>query len=230
MLYSKEECMDIRKAMYKFMRRNGNLLAIIFWYTLLIVIITAWSMTVIVKTEDREIVKTKIIYVYRDQVIPEILPTPEIITKELEPWAQNAVRENEVVETPKRYGFTDNDIYLMTVLLCGSGKTDGDGEYDIDFDNNIDHDQVSLVLSVAMNRVMSDRFPNTVSEVIWAQGQFSPMPRWKNGLPTVSDKSYQIVKDWCVAYDAHDLSIMSIPEDHLYFAGNGKTNRSRKGF
>ena len=222
--------MIVPEAMYKFMRRNGTLLAVIFWYTLLIVIITAWSMTVIVKTEDREIVKTKIIYVYRDQVIPEVLPTPEIITKELEPWAQNAVQENEVVETPKRYGFTDNDIYLMTVLLCGSGKTDGDGEYDIDFDNNIDHDQVSLVLSVVMNRVMSDRFPNTVSEVIWARGQFSPMPRWKNGLPTVSDKSYQIVKDWCVAYDAHDLSIMSVPEDHLYFTGNGKINISRKGF
>lgn len=226
--------MDNRKAMYKFMRRNGNLLSIIFLYTLLIVIVTAWSMTVIVKTEDREIVKTKIIYVYRDQVIPEVLPTPEIITKELEPWAQNAVKENEVAEaiepTPKRYGFTDSDIYLMTVLLCGSGKTDGDGEYDIDFDTNIDHDQVSLVLSVVMNRVMSDRFPNTVSEVIWARGQFSPMPRWKNGLPTVSDKSYQIVKDWCIAYDAHDLSIMSIPEDHLYFAGNGKINRSRKGY
>lgn len=222
--------MNIRKAMYKFMRRNGTLLAVIFWYTLLCVIITTWSMTVIVKAEDREIVKTKIIYVYRDQVIPEVLPTPEIITKELEPWAQNAVQENEVAETPKRYGFTDNDIYLMTVLLCGSGETDGDGEYDIDFDNNIDHDQVSLVLSVVMNRVMSDRFPNTVSEVIWARGQFSPMPRWKNGLPTVSDKSYQIVKEWCNAYDAYDLSVISIPEDHLYFAGNGKINRSRKGY
>ena len=205
--------MDIEKAIYKFMRRIDDRLVIMFCYTLLIVLITAWSMTVIVKSEVREVVKTKIIYVYRDQVIPEILPTSETIKP-----------------TPKRYGFTDSDIYLMTVLLCGSGKTDGDGEYDIDFDTNINHDQVSLVLSVVMNRVMSDRFPNTVSEVIWAQGQFSPMSRWKNGLPTVSDKSYQIVKDWCVAYDAYDLSIMSIPEDHLYFTGNGKINISRKGF
>ena len=205
--------MDIEKAIYKFMRRNGNFLFFMFWYTLLIVIITTWATALIVKSEVREVVKTKIIYVYRDQVTPEVLPTPETIES-----------------TPKKYGFTDSDIYLMTVLLCGSGKTDGDGEYDIDFDTNINHDQVSLVLSVAMNRVMSDRFPNTVSEVIWAQGQFSPMSRWKNGLPTVSDKSYQIVKDWCVAYDAHDLSIMSIPEDHLYFTGNGKINISRKGF
>ena len=205
--------MDIEKAIYKFMRRIDDLLVIMFCYTLLIVLITTWSMTVIVKSEDREVVKTKIIYVYRDQVIPEVLPAPETIEPK-----------------PKRYGFTDSDIYLMTVLLCGSGKTDGDGEYDIDFDTNIDHDQVSLVLSVVMNRVMSDRFSNTVPEVIWTRGQFSPMSRWKNGLPTVSDKSYQIVKDWCVAYDAYDLSIMSIPEDHLYFAGNGKINISRKGF
>ena len=205
--------MDIEKAIYKFMRRIDDRLVIMFCYTLLIVLITTWSTTVIVKSEVREVVKTKIIYVYRDQVIPEVLPTPETIEPK-----------------PKRYGFTDSDIYLMTVLLCGSGKTDGDGEYDIDFDTNIDHDQVSLVLSVVMNRVMSDRFSNTVSEVIWAQGQFSPMSRWKNGLPTVSDKSYQIVKDWCVAYDAYDLSIMSIPEDHLYFTGNGKINISRKGF
>ena len=204
--------MDIEKAIYKFMRRIDDLLIMI-CYTLLIILITAWSTTVIVKSEDREVVKTKIIYVYRDQVIPEVLPAPETIEPK-----------------PKRYGFTDSDIYLMTVLLCGSGKTDGDGEYDIDFDNNIDHDQVSLVLSVVMNRVMSDRFSNTVPEVIWAPGQFSPMSRWKNGLPTVSDKSYQIVKDWCVAYDAHDLSIIPIPEDHLYFAGNGKINISKKGF
>ena len=205
--------MDIEKAIYKFMRRIDDRLVIMFCYTLLIVLITTWTTTVIVKSEVREIVKTKIIYVYRDQVTPEVLPAPETI----EP-------------TPKRYGFTDSDIYLMTVLLCVSGKTDGDGEYDIDFDTNINHDQVSLVLSVVMNRVMSDRFPNTVPEVIWARGQFSPMSRWTNGLPTVSDKSYQIVKDWCVAYDAHDLSIMSVPEDHLYFTGNGKINISRKGF
>ena len=205
--------MDIEKAIYKFMRRIDDRLVIMFCYTLLIVLITTWSTTVIVKSEDREIVKTKIIYVYRDQVTPEVLPAPETIKP-----------------TPKRYGFTDSDIYLMTALLCGSGKTDGDGEYDIDFDTNINHDQVSLVLSVVMNRVMSDRFSNTVSEVIWARGQFSPMSRWTNGLPTVSDKSYQIVKDWCVAYDAHDLSIMSIPEDHLYFTGNGTINISRKGF
>ena len=113
--------MDIRKAMYKFMRRIDDRLVIMFCYTLLIVLITTWTTTVIVKSEDREIVKTKVIYVYRDQVIPEILPTPEIITKELEPWAQNAVKENEVAEviepTPKRYGFTDDDIYLMTVFI-----------------------------------------------------------------------------------------------------------------
>ena len=69
MLYSKEEYMDIEKAIYKFMRRIDDRLVIMFCYTLLIVLITTWSTTVIVKSEVREVVKTKIIYVYRDQVI-----------------------------------------------------------------------------------------------------------------------------------------------------------------
>lgn len=141
---------------------------------------------------------------------------------------EEVVEEIEEVIQP-RYGFTDDDIYLMTVLLCGSGSTDGDGEYDIDFSKYEDHDQISLVLSVVMNRVMSEKFPNTVSEVIWAPGQFSPMPQWKRkGLPTVSERSHQIVREWAEAYDNHDLSVMSIPENHLYFTGNGRVNKSRE--
>jgi hypothetical protein len=118
----------------------------------------------------------------------------------------------------------------MTVLLCGSKNTSGDGEYDIDFGNQDNHDQISLVLSVVMNRVMNDKFPNTVKEVIFAPNQFSPMKRWVNGLPDVSPESYEVVKAWCEAYDAHDLSVMSIPESHLYFTGNGKINISRGNF
>jgi hypothetical protein len=162
--------------------------------------------------EPEVIVETKLVYVYKEadlpeEFVPEEIPEPEPLPK---------------------YGFTEDEIYLMTVLLCGSGKTDGDGEYDIDFANSENHEQISLVLSVVMNRVMSDKFPNTVAEVIWAPGQFSPMPRWKQGLPKVKEESYQIVKAWCEAYDTHDMSIMSIPESHLYFTGNGKINISRE--
>lgn len=184
------------------------------WFVAIIwaAVLIFWPRPPATVQEPEVIVETKFVYIYEE--------CNHVIEEEPEP--------EEEPEILSRYGFTDDDIYLMTVLLCGSGKTDGDGEYDVDFENYDDHDQISLVLSVVMNRVMSDKFPNTVSEVIWAPGQFSPMPKWKNGLPKVSERSYQIVKEWCEAYDAHDLSIMSIPESHLYFAGNGRINRSRE--
>jgi len=189
-------------------RHHRPLIRSILWIIILVFVLLFWPREVI---EPEVIVKTEIIYVYvyNESDLPE-----EFITEEVE-------------ITPK-YGFTDDDIYLMTVLLCGSEKVAGDGEYDIDFGNKDNHDQISLVLSVVMNRVMSDKFPNTVEEVIWAPGQFAPMTRWKQKLPAVNPESYAIVKAWCEAYDSHDLSIMSIPETHLYFTGNGIVNRSRE--
>lgn len=188
-------------------KKHASLLRAILWSIILVFVLIFWPREVI---NPKVIVETKLIYVYKEADLPE-----EFVIE-------------TIPEVPPKYGFTDDDIYLMTVLLCGSGNTDGDGEYDIDFDNQDRHDQISLVLSVVMNRVMSDNFPNTVSEVIWAPGQFSPMPRWKKGLPKVNEKSYQIVKEWCESYDDHDLSVMSIPESHLYFTGNGKINKSRE--
>lgn len=140
--------------------------------------------------------------------------------------------EPEKPKKPPRYGFTEDDIYLMTVVLCGSGSKDGDGEYDIDFGNQHRDDQISLVLGVIMNRVRSEKFPNTVKDVIWAKNQFSVMPQWKKGLPKVSDKSLEIVRDWCVRYDNHE-KVQDIPEDHLYFKAHGPggiENISRKGY
>ena len=141
---------------------------------------------------------------------------------------------SEAIVTPSpeptpapRYGFTDDEIYLMAVLLTGSKKVDGDGEFDFDFGRQDEYDQISLVLCVVMNRVRSDVYPDTVSEVIWQKGQFSGMYMWKKKLPQVSDISLQRVTDWCKAYDAYDTGVQSIPEDHLYFCGNGRINTSR---
>ena len=165
-------------------------------------------------------VQNHYIYVPKEVKVPkapEVTDLPEEIVFE------------EPVKSP-RYGFTEDDIYLMTVLLCGSGAKSGDGEYDIDFGNQDNHEQISLVLSVVMNRVMSDKFPNTVAEVIWAPKQFSPMSRWKNNLPTVKPESYAIVEAWCKAYDAYDITVTSIPENHVYFTGNGVVKKNRGGF
>lgn len=126
-----------------------------------------------------------------------------------------------------RYGFTENDIYLMSVLLTGSKYVDGDGEFDFDKSRSDDQEQISLVLCVVMNRVRSEPFPDTVFEVIWQPNQFSPMNKWAAGLPEVSDISIQKVSEWCMAYDNYDPRVQTIPDNHLYFGGDGYNNHSR---
>ena len=190
------------------------------WVIMLILVLMFWPKSTVKPVEPVEPSEPEVIvknhYIYVEKVV-KVADLPEEVVFE------------EPTISP-RYGFTEDDIYLMTVLLCGSGATSGDGEYDIDFGNQDNHEQISLVLSVVMNRVMSDKFPNTVAEVIWAPNQFSPMKRWTNGLPTVKPESYAMVEAWCKAYDAYDLTIMSIPENHVFFTGNGVINKSRGGF
>lgn len=190
------------------------LVRVILWCTILNLIINFWP-----HQEPRSVWEDpEVITVYRTVYVQ--------VPKE------NIVVQEPIVEIippiPPKYGFTDDDIYLMTVLLCGSKDVNGDGEYDIDFGNQDNEEQISLVLNIVMNRVMSNKFPDTVSEVIWAKNQFHPMARWsKNNLPEVSSESYEIVKAWCESYDLDDSSVMTIPKSHLYFAGNGVVNRSR---
>ena len=195
---------------------KAPLLRSIIWAIILIMVVAYWPRYIDRPIEKEVIIKTHYIYVDRTNQVSE--------DEDWEMIFEPPVHEQKIT----RYGFTDEDIYLMTVLLSGSGSVSGDGEYDIDFGNQDNHDQISLVLSVVMNRVMSDKFPNTVEEVIWAPNQFSPMKRWINGLPEVKPETYEIVKKWCEAYDSHDLSVMSVPESHLYFTGNGKINISRE--
>lgn len=134
----------------------------------------------------------------------------------------------EPAEPEPRYGFTEDEVYLLAQLLCGSGSKDGDGEYDIDFKTEINYCEVAKVLCVVMNRVRSDSFPNTVTDVVMQKGQFSVMPR--NAQRTPSDIAIQTVQEWCDAYDRFDGGAQNIPEDHLYFTGNGVTNTTRANY
>lgn len=127
-----------------------------------------------------------------------------------------------------RYGFTVEDIYLLAQLLCGDGRIDGDGEYDIDFRDEIDYYEVGKVLGVVMNRVRSDEFPNTVTDVVLQKGQFAVIPRNLNAHP--SDIALATVCEWCVAYDHYINLVQVVPRDHLYFTGNGVINKTRVSY
>jgi len=128
-------------------------------------------------------------------------------------------------EVEPRYGFTEDEIYLLAQLLCGDKSVDGDGEYDIDYQKEINYYEVSKVLCVVMNRVRDDRFPNTVKDVVLAKNQFAVMP--KNLKATPSEMALTVVEDWCKAYDEFDLGTQCVPENHVFFTGNGVSNITR---
>lgn len=138
------------------------------------------------------------------------------------------VTEIEDTLQEPRYNFTEDDIYLLAQLLCGSGEKDGDGEYDIDFQKNVNYIEAYKVLNVVINRVNSDQFPDNIYDVVMQKNQFSVMPR--NSEKTPSEKAIQVVTEWCEKYNNHDPEAQVIPEDHLYFTGNGVINKTRPNY
>lgn len=149
----------------------------------------------------------------------------ELQEEVVETDTDEVIFEEEIVEV--RYGFTADDIYLLAQLLCGDKAKDGDGEYDIDFQpaDKINYHEVGKVLCVVMNRQRDDRFPNTVRDVVLARNQFSVFP--KNLYSTPSDRALHTVKEWCDAYDSFDGGTQIVPENHVFFSGNGYTNTTR---
>ena len=132
-------------------------------------------------------------------------------------------------EPPVRYGFTDDEVYILAQLLCGDEHYHGDGEYDfiwdVEHNNLVNYEQISLVLNVVMNRVQSDKFPDNVYDVVTQKGQFAVMP--KNLTKEPSTIALDWVKEWCDRYDSYSEEIPYLPEDHLYFkAGGNNTNVS----
>lgn len=136
------------------------------------------------------------------------------------------------IKVKPQYGFTEDEVYLLAQLLCGSDEISGDGVYDFDWSAEhakINHAEISKVLCVVMNRVRSDEFPDTVTEVVMQKNQFGVMIN--NVSVTPSDIAIEEVREWCEAYDKWDKGVQTIPEDHLYFsAGPNLTNVTRKDY
>lgn len=153
-----------------------------------------------------------------NQIETQTIVVQEEAPKIIEPQAV-------IIKEEPRYNFTEADIHLLALVLSGDKNIDGDGEYDIDFETPINHVEVDKVLSVIMNRVSSDIYPNTVSKVVKQPGQFAVIPRNLNKTP--SDISLQTVREWCDAYNYQASHVELIPSDHLYFTGNGITNTTR---
>jgi len=179
------------------------------------------------QVEDEQVQTTEDFFILP---IEYLQPSNTPVAIEAEAGKEIIATEDEVEVSPEptrppRYGFTEEEIILLARLLCGDKDVDGDGEYDFDYGFRHNYDQISLVLCVVMNRVRSDKFPNTVKENLYRQGQFTRVLSWTSE-PDVSDVAMHYVRTWCELYDSYNGFAQSIPEDHYYFNGDGKRNYS----
>ena len=65
------------------------------------------------------------------------------------------------VETETEKPYTEEDLYVLSHIISAEA-------------GNCSEDMMLSVGSVVLNRVQDDRFPNTIEEVVFQQGQYSP--------------------------------------------------------
>lgn len=65
------------------------------------------------------------------------------------------------VETEAEKPYTDEDLYILSHIISAEA-------------GNCSEDMMRSVGSVVLNRVQDDRFPGTIEEVVFQQGQYSP--------------------------------------------------------
>jgi len=176
------------------------------------------------------IVSYTVLFIAECTLYPVIPDRPDIVVNIIDEVHTINTYSRSEEEVPLRYGFTDDEVYLLTQLLCGDESIDGDGEYDFVWhvqNGGNYYEEMAKVLSVVMNRQRSEDFPNTVTDVVLQDGQFSPMPENTSTHP--SEIALEEVRKWCNLYDLYDEMAQVAPEDHLFFsAGSNLTNITRK--
>lgn len=65
------------------------------------------------------------------------------------------------IETESEKTYTDEDLYILSHIISAEA-------------GNCSEDMMLSVGSVVLNRVADDRFPDTIEEVVFQKGQYSP--------------------------------------------------------
>lgn len=65
------------------------------------------------------------------------------------------------IETETEQPYTDEDLYILSHIISAEA-------------GNCSEDMMLSVGSVVLNRVADDRFPDTIEEVVFQKGQYSP--------------------------------------------------------
>lgn len=200
----------------RFMKRRNNLIGLLLAFTMIGGVLP--------------IISSAHINTYEPEDVPEHVDLPEsqpLVEFVGSPIIDELVVEETPLENEPVFGFTDNDIYLLSQLLAGNEGVHGDGEYDFEWQllhQEPNDDQISLVLEVVMNRIDDPRWGDTIESVVLQPHQFSVFPKNNRSKPSPLVVDY--ISGWCESYDTGEL-VKTIPEDHVYFTGDGTNNHSR---
>lgn len=116
--------------------------------------------------------------------------------------------------------------YDDTVVNGGAANVGG-GDLDVfaailDCEAMHDYDSMLAVATVIMNRVYSPLFPNSITEVVYASGQFEPV--WTGRLDSVLANGASSLA-YTVAQDAINGARLAAVQDCYYFLYAGATDR-----
>lgn len=132
---------------------------------------------------------------------------PEVVDIDPEEW-ETEVEETEATEAENEeptskpvFSISEEEYELLARLVAAEAEDQGfEAQYD--------------VACVVMNRVLSGRFPDTITEVIWQPRQFSSMWNGRYDRTKTTESCYEAVK--------HMLKVgTGLPEDVLYFTSCG---------
>ena len=112
-----------------------------------------------------------------ETIAPTTVCEPETTTEE----PTTIVEETTTVQTSK-ISITDEEVELLALVMLAEAE----GESELGR---------RLVVDTILNRVDSDRHPNTIYDVIFQKGQFTSMWNGRTDRVTITDEARQLVRD-----------------------------------
>lgn len=141
---------------------------------------------------------------------------PEVVE---EPEPEEQVTEEQTVSNNEKKPYSVDDAEMLAMMAYGEAN----GVPGLSTDNGIiSHDyQIACTIWTVLNRV--DAGWGSIQEVITAKNQFVGY-RVSNPIdPDILDLTYKILDTWSVG----DYSYRTLPEEYLYFRGDGRHNYFR---
>ena len=135
--------------------------------------------------------------------VPIIENEPEEII-EMETNNEESISEDESVVNEEIIGLSQEEIELLALVTMAEAEDEPE-------------EGKRLVIDTILNRVNSERFDNTVEEVIYAKGQFSSMWNGRIDRCYISDEIVKLVKE--EVNEQVDYEVLYFTADHYGLYG-----------